>query len=56
MLHKKRDWTECGNYKGILLVEHAGKMLLKITVRRLSDYYELAGILLEETVDVRPNR
>ena len=30
VLHKKMDWTECGNYRGISLVAHAGKILLKI--------------------------
>ena len=36
--HQKRDRTECGNYRGISLVAHAGKILLKIIARRLSDY------------------
>ena len=26
-LHKKKDRTECGNYRGISLVAHAGKVL-----------------------------
>ena len=26
VLHKKKDWTESGNYRGISLVAHAGKI------------------------------
>ena len=36
VLHKKKDRTECGNYRGISLVAHAGKVLLKIVATRLS--------------------
>ena len=35
---------------------HAGKILLKITARRLSDYCERLGILPEEQCGFRPNR
>ena len=45
VLHKKKARTECGNYRGIALVAHAGKILLKIIVRRLSEYCERVGIL-----------
>ena len=38
VLHKQKDRTECGNYRGISLVAHAGKMLLKIIARRPSEY------------------
>ena len=38
VLHKSEDRTECGNYRGISLVAYAGKILLKIIVRRLNDY------------------
>ena len=48
MLHKKKDKTECGNYRGTSLVAHAGKILLKIIARRLSDYGERLGVLPEE--------
>ena len=34
-----------GIYRGISLIAHAGKMLLKIVARRLSEYYERVGIL-----------
>ena len=55
MLHKK-DRTECGNYRGISLVVLAGKILLEIIARRLSDYCERVGILPEEQCGFRPNR
>ena len=48
VLHKKKDRTECGNYRGISLVAHAGKILLKIIARSLSEYCERVGILPEE--------
>ena len=48
VLHKKKDRTECGNYRGISLVAHAGKILLKIIARRLSEYCECVGIPPEE--------
>ena len=55
VLHKTKDRTECGNYGGILLLAHAGKILLKIIARRLSEYCERVGILLEEQNGFRPN-
>ena len=30
VLHKKKDRTECSDYRGLSLVAHAGKVLLKI--------------------------
>ena len=45
VLHKKKDKTECSNYRGISLVSHAGKILLKVVAARLSDYCESEGIL-----------
>ena len=56
VLRKKKDRTECDNYRGISLVAHAGKILLEIIVRRLSEYCERAGILPEEPSGFRPNR
>ena len=38
VLRKKKDRTECGNYRGISLVAHADKVLLKIFATRLSAY------------------
>ena len=54
MIHKKKDRTECGNYRGISLVAHAGKILLKIIARPLSEYCERGRILPEEQSGVRP--
>ena len=49
VLHKTKDRTECGHYRrSISLVAHAGKILLKIIARHLSEYCERAGILPEE--------
>ena len=55
ILNKKKDRTECGNFGGISLVAHAGKILLKIIARRLSEYCERVGILSEEQSGFRPN-
>ena len=56
VLHKKGDKTECGNYRGISLVSHADKVLLKVVTRRLSVYCEAKGLLPEEQCGFRPNR
>ena len=40
VLHRKNDKTECGNYRGIALLSHAGKGALQIVARRLSDHFE----------------
>ena len=56
VLHKKGDKTECGNYRGISLVSHAGKVLLKVVARRLSAYCEAKGLLPEKQCGFRPNR
>ena len=56
MLHKKKDRTECGNYRGISLVAHAGKVLLKVIANRLSSYCEREDILSEEQCGFRPQR
>ena len=47
VLHKKKGGTECGNYRDISLVAHAGKILLKIIACHLSEYWERVGILPE---------
>ena len=54
--HRKKDRTECSNYRGLSLVAHAGKVLLKIVANRLGDFCEEAGILPEEQCDFRPQR
>ena len=56
VLHKKKDRTECGNYRGISLVAYADKILLKIIARRLSEYCESVGILPEEQSGFRQKR
>ena len=56
VLHKKGDKTECGNYRGISLVSHAGKVLLNVVARRLSAYCEAKGLLPEQQCGFRPNR
>ena len=48
VLHKQKNRTECGNYRGISLVAHADKILLKIIARRLSEYCKRVGILPEK--------
>ena len=56
VLHKKGNKTECGNYRGVSLVSHAGKVLLKVVARRLSAYCEAKGLLPEEKCGFRPDR
>ena len=56
VLHKKGDRTECGNYRGISLVSHAGKAFLEVVARRLSGYCEAKGLLPEEQCGFRPDR
>ena len=52
----KKDRTECGNYRGISLVAHAGEALLKIVTTRLSAYCEARNLLPEEQCGFRPHR
>ena len=56
VLHKKKDREECDIYKGISLVAHAGKILLKAIARHLSEYCDRVRILPEENNGFRPNR
>ena len=56
VLHEKGNKMECGNYCGISLVSHAGKVLLKVVGRRLSAYCEMKGLLSEEPCGFRPDR
>ena len=48
VLHKEKDRTECGDYRGISLVAHAGEVLLEIVATRLSAYCEASNLLPEE--------
>ena len=43
VLRKTKGRTECGSYRGVSLVAHAGKILLKIIVRRFSQYLRAHG-------------
>ena len=52
--HKMKDRTECRNYRGLSLVAHAGRVLLKIVANRLGDFCEEAGIFPEEQWGFRP--
>ena len=56
VFHKKKDRAECGDYRVISLVAHAGKVLLKIIVRCPSEYCYCVGILSQEQSGFRPNR
>jgi len=56
VLYKKSDRSNCNNYRGISLLSHAGKVLLKIVANRLSDYCEAHGILPDEQCGFRPER
>ena len=56
VLHKTKDRTECGNYRGISLAAHAGKVFLKVIAGRLSDDCERENILPEEQCGFRPQR
>ena len=56
VLHKNKDQKGCGNYRGISLVAYAGKVLLKIIARSLSEYCERMGILPRGQSGCRPNR
>ena len=56
VLYKKSDRSDCNNFRGISLVSHAGKVLLKIVANRLSDFCEAQQILPEEQCGFRPAR
>ena len=56
VLHKKKDRAQCGNYRDISLVAHAGKVLLKIVATRLSAYCEAMNLLPEEQCGFHPHR
>ena len=53
-LHKK-DRTECGNYRAISRLVHAGKALFKIVATRLSAYCEARNLLPEEQCGFHPH-
>ena len=47
---------ECGNYRGVSLLDHTGKIVLKIVANRLGQYAEAQGLLPEEQSGFRPKR
>ena len=55
-LHRKRDRTECGTYRGLLLVAHARKVILEVMAGRLSEDCEREIKLTEEQCGFRPQR
>ena len=55
VLHKKKDWTECDNYRRISQVAPAGKILLKIIASRLSEYCKRVGMLPDGQSGFLPN-
>ena len=56
VLHKKKDRSDCNNYRGISHVAHSGKVRLKMVASHLSNYCETEGILPEEQCGFRPAR
>ena len=56
VLHKKKDHSDCNNYRGISLVAHSVKVLLKMVAHRLSNYGKAGGILSEEQCGFRRAR
>ena len=55
-LHKKKNRTECCNYRGTSLVAHACKVLFKTVATRLSASCEARNLLSEEQCGFRPHR
>ena len=55
VLHENKDMNECGSYRVISIVAHAGSAILKIVATRLSAYYEAKERLPEEQCGFRPD-
>ena len=55
--HEKRDQKECGSYRGMPMVAHAGKIMLEIIARCFSEVCERVrfGILQEKQSGFRPD-
>ena len=53
VLYPKADRSHCNNCRGISLLSHAGKVLLKIVTNHLSDYCETYNI---QQCGFRPGR
>lgn len=56
MILGKKDRTECGNYRGVLLVSLAGKVLPKMVAKRLGHYCKTERLLSEEQYKFHPRR
>ena len=56
VVHKKSGRSDCNNFRGVSLVSHGGKVLLKIVANRLSDFCEAQQILPEEQRGFWPAR
>ena len=56
IVQHKKDRTECGSHRGISLVVHVGKALLKMIAYRLSNHCEREDTLQEEQCGLRPQR
>ena len=56
VLHKKKDRTECDDYRGISLVAHAAKVLLEIAANRRKKFCELTDVFPEEQCGFRHRR
>ena len=56
VLHKKKDPAECGSYRGISLVVHAAKVLLKVVALCHGSYLEREHLLPESQYGFRPGR
>ena len=54
--HKKKGRSDCNNYRGISLVAHSGKVLLKMVASLRNNYCEAKEILPEEQCGFRPAR
>lgn len=55
-VEKEKDLIEYGNCRGIAVVTHTGKVLLKMVARRLSNHCEENRLLPEEQCGFRPER
>lgn len=51
--NKTKDRTECGNYRGISLVAHAGKALPRVVATTFDDYFKTKGLPPEEQCGFR---
>ena len=56
VLPRKKEKTDCGNYRGISLIAHTGIVLLKIVATRPSAYCKAKRLLPEERCERSPNR